>query len=149
MHPTGLNHMVISFHWSPTCCAPGVYRKHEKLCLGQPNKLFYSFWITPRRGQVLSVSTRHRPVDLWALAGALTSHIGLHFLRFSDIFNGGRDREDRSLASFGDMVPWFPKNSQNECFYCTPMENFLTGFFCYLTFSMLDNTSYAGVTQSV
>jgi hypothetical protein len=76
------------------------------------NKLFYSFWITPRRGETLSVSTRHRPSDLWALAGALTSHIGLHFLRFSDIFNGGRDREDRSLASFGDMVPWFPKNSQ-------------------------------------
>jgi hypothetical protein len=80
------------------------------------NKLFYRFWITPRRGETLSVSTRHRPADLWALAGALTSHSGLHFLRFSDIFNGDSDKwlgkEDGSLAIFGDMIPWFPKNSQ-------------------------------------
>jgi hypothetical protein len=54
------------------------------------NKLFYSFWITPRRGKVLSASARHRPADVWALAGALTSHSGRYILWFSNIFNGER-----------------------------------------------------------
>ena len=43
---------------------------------------------------------------LWVLASALTSHIGLHY---------------NPLAS---------QNSQVGVFYCTPMEHFLTGFFC-------------------
>ena len=28
------------------------------------------------------------------------------------------------------------------------MENFLTGFFCYLTFSMLDNMSYGRIVTA-
>jgi hypothetical protein len=90
-----------------------------EIILRRTNKLFYRFWITPRRGETLSVSTRHMPSDVWALAGALTSYIGLHFLRFSDIFN----REIILLV------------------------NFLTGFFCYLTFSMLDNMSYGRIVH--
>jgi hypothetical protein len=78
------------------------------LCgLVKPNKLFYSFWLTPRRGETLRVSTRHRPSDLWVLAGALTFHIGLHCLRCSDMFHGERDRENRSRSMVGDMIPWF------------------------------------------
>jgi hypothetical protein len=92
-----------------------------------PNKLFSSFWITPRRGATLRVATRHRPSDVWALAGTLTSHIGLHFLQFSGIFNGEREREDRSLSMFGDMIPGFMK-APTGGFYCTPMENFLPDF---------------------
>jgi hypothetical protein len=60
------------------------------------NKLFYSFWITSQRGKALSVSTRHRFSGLWSLAGALTFHIGLHFLLFSGIFREkGIGRIDR------------------------------------------------------
>jgi hypothetical protein len=66
---------------------------------------------------------------VWALAGALTFHIGLHVLRFFNMFNGERDREDRSLSIFGDMIPWFMK-APNGCYYCTPMENFLWKISC-------------------
>jgi hypothetical protein len=104
------------------------------------NKLFYSFWITPRRGETLRVSTRHRPSDVWALTGALTSHIGLHCLRFSDMFNGERDRADRSRSIFGDMISWFHESSKWR-FLLYSYGNFLAGFFCYLTFAMLENMS--------
>jgi hypothetical protein len=89
-----------------------------------PNKLFYSFWITPRRGTVLSASARHRPAELWALTGALTSHSGPHY------------------------DPLVSQKLSSGCFYCTPMENFLTGFFCYLTFSMLDSMSYGRIVTA-
>jgi hypothetical protein len=56
--------------------------------------------------------TRHRPSDVWALAGALTSHIGRHVLRFSGMFNGERERKERSLSMFGDMIPWFHESSK-------------------------------------
>jgi hypothetical protein len=101
------------------------YPKHSLLSLHllAPNKLFYSFWITPRRGQVLSASARHRPADVWALASALTSHSGLHY------------------------DPLVSQKLSSGCFYCTPMENFLTGFFCYLTFSKLENMSYGRIVH--
>jgi hypothetical protein len=87
------------------------------------NKLFNRFWIPPRRGKVLSASARHRPADVWALASALTSHSGLH----------------------GDSLV-FQKLSSG-CFYGTPIENFVMGFFCYVTFSMLDNMSYGRIVH--
>ena len=112
-----------------------------------PNKLFYSFWITPRCGETLRVSTRHRPSDVWALAGALTSHIGLHVLRFSDIVNGERSRADRSLSMFGDMIPWFHEALKWR-FLLYSYGTFLDGFFCYLTCSMLDYRSYGRIVTS-
>ena len=89
----------------------------------RPNKLFSSFWITPQRGKVLSAYARHRPADVWALAGALTSHSGVH---------------DDPLVS---------QKLSSGCFYGTPMENFLTGFFCYLTVSLLENMSYGRIVH--
>jgi hypothetical protein len=113
----------------------------------EPNKLFYSFWIIPRPGETLSVSTRDGPSDLWVFAGALTSHIGLHVLRFSDIFTRERNREERSLSIFGDMIPWFHESSKRR-FLLYSHGKFLAEFFCCLTFSMLDTMSYGRIVTS-
>jgi hypothetical protein len=42
--------------------------------------------------------------------------MGFHFLWFSNILNGDRHRDDRSLAIFGDMIPWFSETSQTDVF---------------------------------
>src|SRR5687768_17256594 len=87
----------------PRPIKPPFRRNVERLL--RHNKLFHSFWITPRRGETLRVSTRQRPSDVWALAGALTSRIRLHVLRFSNTFTREKNREDRSRSMVGDMIP--------------------------------------------
>ena len=55
---------------------------------------------TPLKGSQVSLH-RNRLAGLWSLPGALTSHIVLHFLRFSDTFRGakiGKVDRDQYLA---------------------------------------------------
>ena len=54
----------------------------------------------------------NRLSGLWSFTGALTSHIVLHFLRFSDTFRGESrqiDRKGRSLSIFSATKPGFPE----------------------------------------
>jgi hypothetical protein len=54
----------------------------------------------------------NRIFGLWSLTGALTSHIALHFLRFSAIFRGESqqiDREGKSVSIFSVTNPGFPE----------------------------------------
>jgi len=81
---------------------------------------------------------------VWALASALTSCLGLHVLRFSDMFNSERDREDRSRSMFGDMIPWF-REALKWRFLLYSYGKFLDGFFRDLTCSMVDTMSYGRI----
>jgi hypothetical protein len=72
---------------------------------------------------------------------------GLHCLRFSDIFNGERDREDRSRSIVGDMIPWFHEVLKRR-FLLYSYGKFLDGFFCDLTCSMLENMSWGRIVTS-
>ena len=60
-----------------------------------------------------SVSLRgNRLSGLWSLTGALTSHIVLHFLRFSETFRGESrqiDRQGIPLSIFRATNPGFPE----------------------------------------
>jgi hypothetical protein len=57
------------------------------------------------------------------------------------MFNGERDREGRSLSIFGDMIPWVHEALKWR-FLLYSYGKLLDRFFCYLTFSMLENMSY-------
>jgi hypothetical protein len=77
----------------------------------------------------------------------MTSHSGLHFLRFSDLFNGEREREDRSRSIFGDMIAWFHESSK-WMFLLYSYGKFLAELFCDLTCYMLDNVSYGRIVTA-
>jgi hypothetical protein len=81
-----------------------------------------------RRAPTLSVSTRHKPSDLWALADVLTSYMGFIVYGSPIFFNGERDREDRSRSIVGDMIPWFRKAPKWR-FLLYSYGKFLEGFF--------------------
>jgi hypothetical protein len=70
----------------------------------------------------------NRLSDVWSLAGALTSHLVLHFSRFSETFRGERDREGRARSIFSAMNPGFPEPAKSGVWLYFSAE-FLDKFF--------------------